>query len=152
VDFLIASEANKPASERRFGFSVLAIDCLLVETLGAFIEGLDDTNRKSQRVFRTFLRTRKQFAAEFTTDDVADKFYMQFRCGILHQAETGGSSKVWSVGPMLWINGDTITVNRNKFHDCLKEEFQVYLAELRDPKNSTPRNNFRKKMDFISRL
>jgi hypothetical protein len=151
VDFLIAAERDKLASERRFGFTVLAIDCLLVETLGAFIEGLEDTERKSQRVFRTFLRTRKQFAAEFTTDDIADEFYKQFRCGILHQAETGGSSKVWSVGPMLCVNGDAITVNRNRFHDCLKEEFQTYLAELRDPKNSTPRNNFCKKMDFISR-
>jgi hypothetical protein len=152
VDFLIASEENKPYSERRYGFTVLAIDCLLVETLAAFIEGLEDTEGESKRIFRTFLRTQNQFKADFTTDDIANKFYKQFRCGILHQAETGGSSKVWSVGPMLWINGDAITVNRNKFHDCLKREFEAYLAELRDPKNVTPRNNFRKKMDFISRL
>jgi hypothetical protein len=96
VDFLIASEVNKPPSERRFGFSVLAIDCLVVETLGAFIEGYEDTLGKSQKTFCTFLRTRKQFAAEFTTDDLAKKFYEQFRCGILHQAESGGESKVWS--------------------------------------------------------
>jgi hypothetical protein len=152
VDFLIAAEESKPASERRFGFTVLAIDCLLIETLGAFIEGLEDTDRKSQRVFRTFLRTRKQFAAEFTTDDIADKFYKQFRCGILHQAESAGDSKVWSIGPLLRVDGDAITVNRNKFHDCFKTEFQSYLAELRDSKNSTLRNNFRKKMNFISRI
>src|ERR1700752_5067282 len=94
VDFLIAAEESKPASERRFGFTVLAIDCLLVETLGAFIEGLEDTDGESKRIFRTFLRTRKQFAADFTTDDIANKFYKQFRCGILHQAESGGDSKV----------------------------------------------------------
>jgi hypothetical protein len=70
VDFLIASEENKPPSERRFGFSVLAIDCLVVETLGAFIEGLEHTEGKSKKTFCTFLRTRKQFAAEFTTDDL----------------------------------------------------------------------------------
>jgi hypothetical protein len=152
VDFLIASEENKPLSERRYGFTVLAIDCLLVETLGAFIEGLEDTEGESKRIFRTFLRTRKQFAADFPTDDIANKFYKQFRCGILHQAESGGDSKVWSLGPLLRVDGDVITVNRNKFHECLKEEFQTYLAELRDPKSSTPRSNFRKKMDFISRL
>src|SRR5258708_33543390 len=38
VDCLIATEENKPASKRRFGFAVLAIDCLLIETLSAFIE------------------------------------------------------------------------------------------------------------------
>jgi hypothetical protein len=152
VDFLIASEENKPPSERRFGFSVLAIDCLVVETLGAFIEGLEHTAGKSKKTFCTFLRTRKQFAAEFTTDDLAEKFYEQFRCGILHQAESGGESKVWSVGPLLRVEGNAITVNRNKFHDCLKVEFQNYMSELRDPKNSALRTNFRKKMDFISRV
>jgi hypothetical protein len=152
VDFLIASEENKPLSERRYGFTVLAIDCLLVETLAAFIEGLEDTEGESKRIFRTFLRTRKQFAADFTSDDIANKFYKQFRCGILHQAESGGDSRVWSVGPLLLVVGDAITVNRNKFHDCFKAEFQSYLAELRDSKNSTPRNNFRKKMNFISRI
>jgi hypothetical protein len=152
VDFLMAAEETKPATERRFGFTVLAIDCLLVETLGAFIEGREETDGESKRIFRTFLTTRKQFASDFATDDIANQFYKQFRCGILHQAEIGGDSKVWSVGPLLRVNGNAIIVNRNKFHDCLKEEFQTYLAELRDPKNSTPRSNFRKKMDFISRL
>jgi hypothetical protein len=152
VDFLIASEEAKVGSQRRFGFTVLALDCLVVETLEAFIEGLEDTDGQSKKVFRTFLRTRKQFAAEFATDDIANRFYEQFRCGILHQAETGGDSKVWSVGPLLSGQGSAITVTRNKFHDCLKAEFQIYLSELFDPLNSTLRSNFRKKMNFISRL
>jgi hypothetical protein len=152
VDFLIASEEKKSPSDRRFGFTVLAVDCLLVETLGAFIEGLEDTDGISKKTFCTFLRTRKQFATEFTSDDLAKKFYEQFRCGILHQAEIGGDSRVWSIGPLLRVEGDAITVNRNKFHDCLKAEFQSYLSELHDSKNSTLRNNFRKKMNFISRI
>jgi hypothetical protein len=151
ADFLIASETNQPPFKRRFGFTILAIDCLLVETLEAFIEGLEDTDGKSKQTFRTFLRTRDQFAAEFTSDDLANKFYKQFRCGILHQAETGGDSKVWSVGPLLRTEGSAMIVNRNKFHECVKGEFQKYLSELRDPKNADLRKNFRKKMDFISR-
>jgi len=152
VDFLVTAEQNKPPSERRFGFTVLAIDCLLVETLGAFVEGLEDTDGISKKTFCTFVRGRKQFATEFATDDLAARFYQQFRCGILHQAETRGDSKVWSVGPMLRVNGDAITVNRNKFHESIKAEFETYLAELRDPQNSTLRANFRKKMNFVSRL
>jgi hypothetical protein len=152
VDFLVASEATKPPSDRRYGFTVLAVDCMLVETLGAFLEGLEDTEGKSKKTFCNFLRTRRLFAAEFSSDELAEKFYKQFRCGILHQAESGGASKVWSVGPMLRVEGNAITVNRNKFHDCLKAEFQNYLSELRDSKNSALRTNFRKKMDFVSRL
>jgi hypothetical protein len=151
VDFLISSEASKPPSDRRFGFTVLAVDCMLVETFGAFIEGLLDTKGKSKETFCKVLRRRTLFASEFSTDAVAEKFYKQFRCGILHQTESGGESKVWSVGPMLIVNGNAVTVNRNRFHDCLKSEFQSYLAELRDPKNSSLRQKFRKKMDFISR-
>lgn len=52
---------------------------------------------------------------------------------------------------MLRVEGNAITVNRNTFHACLKTEFEGYLSELRDPKNSALRANFRTKMDFISR-
>ena len=99
IDHLIAAEECKPAPERRFGFTVLAIDCLLVETLGAFIDGLEDTEGKSQATFCTFLTTRALFSPDFT-EDLAKQFYKEFRCGILHQAEIGGDSKVWSVGPL----------------------------------------------------
>ena len=55
------------------------------------------------------------------------------------------------MGPLLQDNGTRIIVNRNKFHDVLKAEFQGYLAELRGPENAHLRSNFRKKMDFTSR-
>ena len=61
------------------------------------------------------------------------------------------ASKIWSVGPLLQIDGSNIIVNRNKLHEPLKTESQSYLAELRDPTSSSLRGNFLKKMDFISR-
>src|SRR5258708_1929789 len=151
IDFLIASEQGKPPSDRRFGFAILAIDCLLVETLGAFIDGLEDTEGQSKATFCRFLTTRPAFASEFVSQDLARQFYREFRCGILHQAEVGGGSKVWSIGPLLRIDGVKITVNRNEFHERLKVEFQGYLVELRDPAKTTLRQHFRKKMDLISR-
>jgi len=150
VDHLIAAEEAKPITERRFGFTVLAVDCLLLETLGAFLDGLTNTRGKSEATFCKFLTTRPLFKNEFTPDR-AERFYEEFRCGILHQAEIGGDSKVWSVGALLQDNGSRIIVNRNKFHDLLKAEFQGYLAELRDPAKAELRDNFRKKMNFISR-
>jgi len=150
VDHLIAAEEAKPIMERRFGFTILAVDCLLVETLGAFIDGLTDTDGASRATFCGFLTTRPLFKDEFTPDR-AKRFYYEFRCGILHQGEIGGDSKVWSVGPLLQDNGSRIIVNRTKFHELLKDEFQSYLAELRNPVNVTLRGNFRTKMNFISR-
>lgn len=150
VDQLILMEEGLPATRRRFGFAVLAIDCLLVETLGAFVNGYTDTVGKSKATFCEFLMGRSSFKSEFTGDR-AKRFYDNFRCGILHQAETKGDSRVWSCGPLLQDDGARIIVNRNLFHSLLKDEFQVYLGELKDPPNATLRVNFRQKMDFIAK-
>lgn len=123
---------------------------MLVETLGAFIEGLEGTENKSKATFCKFLTTRPTFSADFN-EGLAEQFYKEFRCGILHQAEIGGDSKVWSVGPLIRIDGGKIIVNRNVFHDRLKAELREYIDDLRDPKNADLRSKFRKKMDFISR-
>jgi hypothetical protein len=152
VDFLIQAEVNLLACQRRYGFAVLAIDCLLVETLEAFREGLEDTDGKSKATFSKFLTSREQFKHFFPAKADGDKFYKKFRCGILHQAETAHATKVWSVGPLIRKTpAGVVVVNRNEFHRQLKLEFDAYLAELRDPKNDQLRRNFRKKMDFISR-
>ncbi|MEW7865448.1 hypothetical protein [Aeromonas diversa] len=150
IDRLITSEETLSASEHRFGFTVLAVDCLLIETLGAFLDGLEDTEGKSKTTFCRFLTTRPFLKGDFT-EDLAQRFYKEFRCGILHQAEIGGKSKVWSVGPLIKDHGDNLIVNRNELHSKLKNEFQNYLAELRDPTNVDLRAKFRTKMDHISR-
>jgi len=150
VDILINEEADKEGWDRRFGFTVLAIDCLLVETLGAFIEGLTTTDGVSKKTFCSFLTTRPEFANEFPKP-VAEQFYRDFRCGILHQAETSNQSKVWSVGPIIWDKNGSLVVNRNAFHQTLTQAFLNYLEELSDPCAIQLRQNFRKKMDFIAR-
>jgi hypothetical protein len=151
IDQLISVDLPKRPAERKFGFAILGLDCLVVETLSAFIEGLEDTIGKSKSVFRNFVRTRTRFKDIFTTDEIADQFYTEFRCGILHQAEVGGESKVWSVGPLLRIEGKALTVNRDEFHARLKGEFEDYLTELRNSSNIILRQHFRTKMDFIAR-
>ncbi|MEX2120228.1 MAG: hypothetical protein WD847_11595 [Pirellulales bacterium] len=150
VDCLIAADESKPPAQRRFGFAVLAIDCLLVETLEAFRLGLKDTGRESRKTFCHFLTERPLFKVHFTKEQ-AELFYKHFRCGILHQAEVGSGSKVWSVGPLIQSDGATLTINRTKFHGRLKADFQSYLAELRDPANAQLRKHFRTKMDFVCR-
>jgi len=150
VDLLILADQQKPADKRRFGFAVIAIDCLLIETIGAFIDGLETTDGKSKVTFCKFLTTRPRFKATFT-QDLAKQFYGEFRCGILHQAEVGGASKVWSVGDLVRQNGDRLIVNRSELHARLKADFDDYLAELAQPSNIDLRRNFRKKMDFICR-
>jgi hypothetical protein len=152
ADQLVAAEESKPARERRYGFAILAIDCLLVKTLGAFILGLTDTNKSgaSQSAFCHFLTSRPGFQNHFKTP-LAKKVYREFRCSILHQAESGGHSRVWSVGPLITDIAGKLTINRTAFHKHLKGEFQEHIVELQNPARSQLRQAFRKKMDWICR-
>jgi len=149
VEFLIADDEKRLPTDRRFGFAVLGIDCMLVETLEAFRQGLTDTRWKAKELCTTFLTTRPAFKA-FFTPDLATRFYYEFRCGLVHNAQVFGTGRIWSVGPLLQLDGDRITVNRSAFHLALLEEIRLYLEELCDPANTELRGRFRSKMDFVA--
>src|SRR5208282_2589004 len=83
-------DAVEAIQEQDFsGFAVLALDCLLIETLQQFKEGVAETpRRKCEEYFVNFL-TAAPFASYFDRA-TASTFYDHFRCGILHQAEIKG--------------------------------------------------------------
>lgn len=135
------------------GFAVLALDCLLIETLQQFREGVPRTpDRQSKTYFVNFL-TETSFGF---TKEQAEMFYEQIRCGILHQAETKGNSKIriTSSIPLVQYTDDrkALIINRTLFHKQLEQEFESYIKELLNPNNRDLRKNFKKKMDFICRL
>lgn len=152
IQLLLDDDEPKPSTARRHGFAIVAIDCFLIETIQSFIEGEVDSHRKSAKLFRSFLRTRATFAAHFTSDTMADSFCDDFRNGILHQTEIKRDSKVWSVGPLVTVGANGLTINRTEFHKALVSEFNAYLVDLGNPVNATLRDNFRKKMKFIARM
>ena len=147
VDRLIESEESRPPQRRRYGFVVLAIDCLLIETLQAFFEGKIDTKRDSGPMFVKFLTSRELFKTDFSKD-LAGRFYAQIRCGILHQGETR-KARLSSVGKLIRSNGDEMVLNRTEFHSRLKREFEAYLNGLSEGTDAKLRSNLRKKMDHI---
>jgi len=152
VDLLIKCDENRSPIDRRYGFSILAIDCLLIETLQSFIEGLTNTKGKSSKMFINFLTQRQSFKQHFNKEE-AKKFYKEIRCGILHQAEIMGDNLLWSIGSLKGENLDgTPYINRTKFHNLIKKEIDLYCNELKNQDNLILRKNFRKKMDFIARI
>lgn len=150
VEFLIADDEKRSPPDRRFGFVILAIDCMLVETLQAFRLGLTDTRSKSQELCTVFLTTRDSFKHGFTTTNIAVRFYKEFRCGLLHNAQVFGTGRIWSIGPLLKLDGSRMTVNRTAFHRAVLDEIRQYLDELRDPRSKELRERFRVKMDFVA--
>jgi len=132
----------------------MAIDCLLIETLQQFIEGVSETpRRKNECYFKKFLISR--FKEDFD-DEKAKMFYKQIRCGILHQAETKESSKIKMSHELPIVKftkkKDGLIINRKKFHEKLKKIIKLYTEELKDTTNELLRKNFRKKMDYICRI
>lgn len=150
IEFLIADDELRSATERRWGFAILAVDCLLVETLQAFRRGLTDTRSKSKELCVQFLTERPAFKPFFASPDIATRFYYEFRCGLAHNAQTFGDGRVWSVGPLLTMSGTQITVNRTAFHKAFVAELEDYLAVLRKGADQELCANFRTKMEFIA--
>lgn len=137
---------------RYAGFAVLALDCLLIEMLQQFREGVNRTpSGKSKQFFVRFL-TESGFSGSFNRRQ-AELFYRQIRCGILHQAEVRGSSKVLvsDDAPMVSYSSDRkgLVVNRKFFHEQLLEEFKQYTEALLDPDGDKLRDRFRNKMMAI---
>lgn len=135
------------------GFVVMALDCLLIETLEQFYRGVPDSVGGSQLFFTHFFERSDVLKNEFTVDQ-RKLFYEQFRCGILHQDEIKGDSLVRKVGPLVRDNsGNGITINREKFHEILVCEFNNYTKILRgqNPVCVDLRLKFRAKMDYICR-
>ena len=101
------------------GFAVLALDSLLIETLQQFREGVSETPKgKSHEYFVRFL-TETSFG-KFFDQRKAELFYKQIRCGILHQAEIKGSSRVLirQQVPLVRLtkDGNGLIMNRKLFH------------------------------------
>ncbi|MCG7985462.1 MAG: hypothetical protein JAY90_22340 [Candidatus Thiodiazotropha lotti] len=150
VDVLLRIEENQPPKDRKFGFTVLAIDLLLMETLQAFKEGLVDTKGKSRGVFKRFLEQSPHFAKYFHDEATREEFYTSFRCGILHQAEIQSSALVWSLGELYERAGDLEIINRNAVHQNIKADLDDYLLMLRDSVNNVARERFKTKMNAIA--
>ncbi len=149
------------------GFSIIALCCLLVDTLQGFREKPPRASAptgpctfpaghcirpapSTTEQFKSFLR-RPAFGETFKDDSVATKFVRGVRNGIFHEGET----RKWAIwrdqptGQMVAPKEDGFVLNRTLFYAAVKGEFESYLQELLKPANRILRMGFRKKMDDI---
>jgi len=76
---------------KKNGFTTMTISCLMIEAVAGFQYGWLHTDGKSQRAFRRFFRDTVRFK-DFAGDKIG--FYVNIRCGILHQAESTGGWRI----------------------------------------------------------
>jgi hypothetical protein len=137
------------------GFVVLALDCALIETLEQFRRGTRKTpQRKGREYFEAFL-TETAFGNNFTKT-LAGLFYTEIRCGLLHQSEAGGTSRVKRGGTLPLVStttdGTGIVVNTPVFHALLESTIGDYASGLLAGQDVEQRTAFRRKMNFICRV
>ena len=129
------------------GFAMLALDCLLIDTLQSFREGRVSTGEVSPASsFRTFLKSPR--FPDFNSGDRA-AFFDYVRNALLHNGETRGDWRVRADGSrMLSKAGETRIINRNLFHGAIVEEFEDYCTELVSGPEEC-RQKFLRRMDAI---
>jgi hypothetical protein len=152
------------------GFAIMALCCLLGETLQSFRSRAEIAPRPETRcsypdgpciktpqtttadAFKAFLR-RPAFGDAFADEQIASSFVSGVRNGILHEAETR-NWVIWRSEPEKQIvakRGDGYVLNRSTFYRALKDDFAQYLEELRNSDNGELRSRFRKKMNDIAK-
>ncbi len=137
------------------GFAVLSLDSALNETLEQFRRGKSKTPKyQGQQYFESFL-TQTAFNEYFDVC-LAGLFYKTIRCGLLHQAEADGTSRIKRGGelPLIGYAADRegVVVNTHKFHELLEKVVKDYVAELRKPDSQDLRHLFRRKMNYVCRI
>ena len=154
ADELVKLGNDQKGTKQRFGFAILALDFIVLETLAAFRKGVGDHNGQSKSLCSDFLSEWSIFKNSFTPNEPIKKeaieFYKSCRCGIHHSGSTNSGLTVGISGDTFQIvEGRVAIINRTKFHDGIKSEFKSYLSELHMPVNAELRCKFKAKMNFI---
>jgi gamma-glutamylcyclotransferase len=136
----------------RPGFAILALDCLLIDTIQSFREGRVTTGDVSPaHSFKTFLSSPR--FSDFTSNDRGE-FFQYVRNGILHNGETRKDWKI-RIDTERMLERDPITktrtINRQHFHAAIREEFEDLIALLRS-RNAAAREVLLRRLDAMAGL
>lgn len=132
------------------GFVVLAIDSLLAETIQQFVEGITNERPPSKRTIMRFLEGA-WFQPDFDAKARED-FYLDIRCGLLHQAE---AKRMWLIRRKQTAllrkvaNGEGYILDVERFHAGIQGSLKDYLRFISEPEQSLLRSHLWKKMDQI---
>lgn len=171
IHFLSCDSSRHYSKERteKNGFAIMALNCLLIDTFYQFEYGMKESNeynaitnqRRNSEHYVTFLNNK--FGELFAIDtggnkSLAELFYKHIRCGILHSAQTYGSSMLSCEGgeTIRYINKNTenegIRVEVKQISKAFEDYFNDdYVMRLRHGDRTT-RENFVAKMRYVCNL
>jgi len=134
------------------GFAVLALDCIVLESLWGFMNGKSLPKGQERDVYRNILK-----GSRFGwTDKQCDDFREFVRNGLMHDAETRKGWRVEKSIPRYSIIDQSkhggYRINRTMFHEALKAAVADWIKELRRGQDSDLRENMRHRMDQIIKI
>jgi hypothetical protein len=136
----------------RPGFAILALDCLLIDTIQSFREGRVTTGEVSPAAsFRAFLKSPR--FPGFNAND-RDDFFDYIRNGLLHNGETRKDWKIRIDTRRLLVKAPgskARTLNRRLFHAAVVREFRSLCQDIKTGSVET-RTRFLRRMDAICGL
>lgn len=140
------------------GFSIVTIQCALLEFLAALRVGYDYRQRaahgvnfeygSSGRLFREFVLGHEPFNGQFLNEENADSFYDCVRCALVHEAQTKNQWKVRVDGRMAVDFGRKI-VDRDKLGSLITAYLVKYRVDFLE--STDVRQAFVRKFDYVYR-
>ena len=141
------------------GFSIVAIQCSLIEFLESCWQGTNyrylppgqapgpNEYGKSGDVFRSFLTQRQPFNMVFD-QTLAGDFYTDIRCPVLHEACTKNGWRIWrSSWANVIIDRKQKILFRDNFQQAIEQFVAIYRAQLLQDR--TRKDAFIRKFDYI---
>ena len=113
-------------SPSKHGFTSMAIACLAIEALESFYQGRSDTKNCSAQMFRDFFA---RYPPLQVFGDGGKWFFVDIRCGLLHQAEARGGWHIRRNGPLL--DRAARTINATAFLREVRRAVETYAQQLR---------------------
>ncbi|WDE96334.1 hypothetical protein PQO03_11500 [Lentisphaera profundi] len=133
-------------NKNKHGFSMLAIACLMIESLETFKQGWKNSKNQSKKSFQLFFDDSIHLD---NLKNIPDDFYTHIRCGLLHQAETTGGWHITRQEKQLY-HSESKTIDASLFFKAIEKEFEIYISNLKKSDwNSDIWKKARKKLSYI---
>ncbi len=138
-----------PSWSARNGFTIMAICCLMIESLETFRTGRTQRKRlKDHLVYETFFKRRPEL---LDLAPFALEFYIGIRNGVLHYAQTLAGWRIRRDNSPLF-DAKTLTVEADKFHASITMALKADCQALREAEWKTqPWINFLEVMEDVCR-
>jgi hypothetical protein len=137
------------------GFAIVAIQCSLIEFLESCLQGKNYRYRnpappheynRSADLFVSFLTERQPFKPHFDRP-LANAFYTEVRCAVLHEARTKGKWVIMAKNPSLIVDSNERILYRDNFQEAIIQFTSDYRSKV--PHDVELQKAFIRKFDHL---